>query len=130
MLAAELEAYMGKPERLFSSEVRGAARAALARAAAVPSPGPVLTQQVATITGLLAAAETPVRVEFASDNQTEVTIYRVGKLGVFDRKDMELLPGRYTVVGTRTGFRDVRREFTILPGRESAALVIRCEEQI
>ena len=83
-----------------------------------------------SITGLLAAAETPVRVEFASDNQTEVTIYRVGKLGVFDRKDMELLPGRYTVVGTRTGFRDVRREFTILPGRESAALVIRCEEQI
>ena len=130
MLAAELEAYAGRPERLFSSEVRGAARAALARATAVPSPGPVLTQQVTTITGLLAAAETPVRVEFASDSQTEVTIYRVGKLGVFDRKDMELLPGRYTVVGTRTGFRDVRRELTVLPGRESAALVIRCEEQI
>jgi hypothetical protein len=43
---------------------------------------------------------------------------------------MDLLPGRYTVVGTRTGFRDVRREITIEPGREPAALVIRCEEQI
>jgi tetratricopeptide (TPR) repeat protein len=130
MLAAELEAYVGKPERLFSSEVRGAARAALARASAIPSPGPVLAQQMATVTGLLTAAETPVRVEIASDSQTEVTIYRVGKLGVFDRKDMELLPGRYTVVGTRSGFRDVRRELTVLPGREATALVIRCEEQI
>ena len=40
------------------------------------------------------------------------------------------LPGRYTVVGTRNGFRDVRRELTIVPGREPPALVIRCEEQI
>jgi hypothetical protein len=69
-------------------------------------------------------------VALASDNQTEVTIYRVGKLGIFDRKDMELLPGRYTVVGTRAGFRDVRRELTVLPGREAPVLVIRCEEQI
>ena len=43
---------------------------------------------------------------------------------------MELLPGRYTVVGTRAGFRDVRREVTIMPGHEPPALVIRCEEQI
>jgi hypothetical protein len=43
---------------------------------------------------------------------------------------MELLPGRYKVVGPRTGFRDVRREITIAPGREPPALVIRCEEQI
>jgi hypothetical protein len=43
---------------------------------------------------------------------------------------MELLPGRYTAVGTRTGFRDVRREFTIMPGREPPSLVVRCEEQI
>ena len=130
MLAAELEACLGRPERLYSSDVRRAARAALARAAAVPAPGPALTKQMAAVASLLTAAETPVRVEIASDSQTEITIYRVGKLGAFDRKDMELLPGRYTVVGTRAGFRDVRRELTVLPGRETTALVIRCEEQI
>ena len=35
-----------RPERLFSSEVRGAARATLAQAAAMPDPGPVLSRQV------------------------------------------------------------------------------------
>ncbi|NJD33205.1 MAG: hypothetical protein FIB04_15105 [Gammaproteobacteria bacterium] len=130
MLDAELASYLERPERLFSSDVRGAARATLARAAAVPSPGPVLTRQTSEVRNLLASAETPVRVAIASDNLTDVTIYRVGKLGVFERKDMDLLPGRYTVVGTRAGYRDVRREFTIMPGREPPSLVVRCEEQI
>lgn len=130
MLDAELEAYLDRPERLFSAEVRNAAHAALTRAGAVASPGPVLRRQVATLSERLAAAETPVRVALASDNLTDVTIYRVGKLGNFERRDMELLPGRYTVVGTRAGFRDVRRELTVLPGRETPVLVIRCEEQI
>ena len=130
MLYAELDSYLERPEKVFSSDVRGAARATLNRASAVPDPGPVLSRKVTELQNLVAAAETPVRIAIASDNQTEVTIYRVGKLGTFERKDMELLPGRYTAVGTRTGFRDVRREFTIMPGREPPSLVVRCEEQI
>lgn len=130
MLDAELVSVTDRPERLFSSEARGAARASLARARAVPAPGPVLARQVETVERLLAAAETPLRVALASDNVTEVTIYRVGRLGSFDRKDVELLPGRYTVVGQRAGFRDVRREITLVPGREAPTVVIRCEEPI
>jgi hypothetical protein len=130
MLDAELAAYLARPERLFSSEVRGAAKSVLQQARSIPSPGPLLTRQVSEVSALLAAAETPVRVAFASDNQTEVTIYRIGKLGTFERKDMELMPGKYTVVGTRAGFRDVRRELMILPGQPAPSLEIRCEEQI
>ena len=130
MLDAELASVIDRPERLFSSEVRGAARASLQRARAVAAPGPVLTRQVETVERLLAAAETPLRVALASDNVTEVTIYRVGRLGSFDRKDVELLPGRYTVVGQRAGFRDVRREITLVPGREAPKVEIRCEEPI
>jgi hypothetical protein len=71
------------------------------------------------------------RVALASDNLTEVTIHRVGRLGTFERKDMELLPGRYTVVGVRPGYRDVRRQLDLLPGREAPPpLTIRCEEPI
>jgi hypothetical protein len=71
-----------------------------------------------------------VRVALASDNVTEVQIYRVGKLGAFDRRELELLPGKYTAVGTRAGFRDVRREFTVMPGLPPPSLMIRCEEPI
>jgi hypothetical protein len=70
------------------------------------------------------------RVALASDNVTDVTIYRFGRLGNFERKDVELLPGRYTVVGVRAGYRDVRRQIDVVPGREAATVVIRCEEPI
>ena len=130
MLDAELTSYLDRPERRVLE--RHARRRALDDRAGErsrePGPGAVAPDHGAS--RLVAAAETPVRLAIASDNQTEVVIYRVGKLGAFERKDMELLPGRYTVVGTRTGFRDVRREITIAPGREPPALVIRCEEQI
>jgi hypothetical protein len=33
-------------------------------------------------------------------------------------------------VGMRPGYRDVRRELTLLPGREAPTLAIRCEEPI
>ena len=40
-------------------------------------------------------------------------------------------PGTYTVVGSRPGYRDVRRTLTVLPGSGlAAALDIRCEEPV
>ena len=130
MLDGELSAYLERPERLFSAEIRSEARAAVHRAQAIAAPGPVLTRQMTAVERLVVDAETPLRVALASDNLTEVTIYRVGRLGAFERKDMELLPGRYTVVGVRPGYRDVRRELTLLPGSDGPTLVIRCEEPI
>jgi len=129
-LAAEVEVYLTRPERLSSGEVRAAARAALQRARAVSSGGPVLAGQIAQLERLITAAETPVRVALSSDNATDVTIYRIGRLGAFERKDMELLPGRYTIVGSRAGFRDVRREIVVRAGGMPDTVVIRCEEPI
>ena len=130
MIDAELAALIERPERLFSADVRSAARVMLQHARAVPAPGPVLVRQIETVDRLLVAAETPLRVALTSDNLTDVTIYRVGRLGSFERKDVDLLPGRYTVVGVRPGYRDVRREITLLPGRDAPAVAIRCEEPI
>ena len=93
-----------------------AARSALAQAASSGAAGPRLQEQVARVTELVRQAETPVRVELASDNVTDVQVYRVGKLGLFERRELELMPGRYTVVGTRQGYRDVRKEINLLPG--------------
>jgi eukaryotic-like serine/threonine-protein kinase len=129
-LEAQLNGFAARPERLFSTEVRAAARSTLGRARAIEPAGPVLRGQIETIDKLVAAAEVPVAVALTSDNQTIVTIYRVGRIGLFERKDMELLPGRYTIVGTRSGFRDVRRELTVLPGQVPPPMAIRCEEPI
>jgi len=78
----------------------------------------------------LARAEEPVPVALQSDNLTQVSIRRVGELGTFEQRSLQLAPGSYIVVGTRPGYRDVRREITVAPGPAPAPLVIRCEEKI
>ena len=78
----------------------------------------------------LARADVPVPVALQSDNLTHVTIYRVGALGAFAQRSLELAPGSYTVVGTRPGYRDVRREINVMPGAAPQPVVIRCEDRI
>jgi hypothetical protein len=65
-----------------------------------------------------------------SDSRTQVTIQSVGTFGSFSRRDIELRPGRYTVIGTRDGFRDVRRDITVTPGKESLTVNVSCSEPI
>jgi tetratricopeptide (TPR) repeat protein len=130
MLDAELQTFLDRPERLYSPSGRDVARNVLERAARQPAPGSRLQAQQSRLAELLRQAETPIRVALASDSATDVQIYRVGKLGLFERREVELMPGRYTVVGTRQGYRDVRKELNLLPGAAAPVLVVRCEEPI
>lgn len=129
-LNEQLELYLTQPERLFSQPVRAAARETLARASAIASPGPLLKKQTATLREWLTRADVPVPVALQSDNLTQVTIYRVGELGAFAQRSLELAPGSYTVVGTRPGYRDVRRQINVIPGTALEPVVIRCEDRI
>ena len=129
-LNEQLEMYLTQPERLFSQPVRAAARETLARAQAVQDPGPLLKKQIATVTDWVARADIPVPVALESDNVTHVTIHRVGDLGAFGQRSLELAPGSYTVLGTRPGYRDVRRQINVIPGASPEPIVIRCEDRI
>jgi hypothetical protein len=91
---------------------------------------PGLSHQLGQVAALLDQAATPVDVMLRSDNLTSVTVYRVGELGNFTQRALQLKPGRYVVVGTRSGFRDVRRELTISPGNAPPALLIQCVDPI
>jgi eukaryotic-like serine/threonine-protein kinase len=129
-LNEQLELYLTQPERLFSQPVRAAARDTLSRATSIPNPGPVLKRQTATLSEWLARADVPVPVALQSDNLTQVTIYRVGELGAFAQRSLDLAPGSYTVVGTRPGYRDVRRQINVVPGTALDPVIIRCEDRI
>ncbi|MGB5210163.1 MAG: protein kinase [Gammaproteobacteria bacterium] len=125
-----LQTLLDDPERLFQPEGEAAATAVLEAAANISEPGPRLSGQMLRLGDLLAIATRPVQVTLESDNLTAVTVYRVGRLGSFERKTLDLRPGDYTVVGTRSGFRDVRRVLRLRPGERPASLSIRCEEPI
>ncbi|MFI4945003.1 MAG: protein kinase [Burkholderiales bacterium] len=129
-LQRSIDALIAKPERLWDPAGRAEARGLLATAASAGNPRERLSASARDLERLAAAAQSPVRLRLESDGLTQVVIYRVGQYGTFSTRDVELLPGRYTVVGTRTGFRDVRREVLLPPGTVPAAVVVRCEEPI
>ena len=92
--------------------------------------GARLATQRAELAGKLEAMSRPISVIFVSDKLTRVTLLRVAQLGRFERTSLSLLPGEYTALGQRAGYRDVRRTFTVQPGVSPAPVSVRCEEAI
>jgi hypothetical protein len=94
----------------------------------VEGPGPHLTEQIDQLERILAVASQPVAVTLTSDAATEVTISQIGALGSFSRKEINLRPGRYLLIGSRDGRRDVRRELDVKP--QMGPVEISCSEAI
>jgi tetratricopeptide (TPR) repeat protein len=118
------------PTLLMNDQVLSDAYGLLAEANGYDSPAGRLSAQTDALARLIEVAATPIAVELVSDQQTEVTLYRVGTLGRFASRTVELRPGTYTAVGSRHGFRDVRRTFTVLPGQTVAPVTVACVEPI
>jgi hypothetical protein len=129
-LVAKLDALIDSPELLLSDEVLTDARNVLAEALAVEDPGPVHSSRTEQLAALVELASTPIEVMLVSDNLTQVTVYRVDELGTFLNRELELRPGQYTAIGARRGYRDVRKQFTVLPGRDNGPVEIVCVEPI
>ena len=117
-LGDSLQALIDHPDRLANPRVRAEAATLLQTAEQQPAVGPVLRRQITRLTTLLPSLDKPVKLSLVSDNLTRVTIPSVGSFGSFARRDVELKPGHYTVIGTREGYRDVRRDITVTPGEE------------
>jgi len=129
-LQRRIDALTSHPEKLWAPEGRAEARTLIATAASAGNPRERLAASANELGRLAKAAESPVRLRLESDGLTQVVIYRVGQYGAFSTRDVELLPGRYTVVGTRDGYRDVRREVVLPPGAPPSPVTVRCEEPI
>jgi tetratricopeptide (TPR) repeat protein len=129
-LAARIDYHLAHPDRLSADAVLQEATNLLTEAEEIEAAGPRHRDQLARLGQLIATASKPVLVVLESDNETEVTVYKVGRLGTFTRRSLELRPGRYTVVGSRPGYRDVRRQLVVIAGQDPEPLVVRCEEEI
>lgn len=129
-LARRLQTLIDQPGRLAAPSVREEARQLIEYAKSISPSGPVLRSQVARLEILLPEFDKPVRLALVSDNSTHVAISHVGTFGTFTRREIELKPGKYTVIGTREGYRDVRREITVAPGQETQTISVACVEPI
>lgn len=126
----KLEYHLQNPGRLSSPAVFEDSAAILEEARAVSPGGPRLWAQMSRLEELLETASRPVRVLIESDGLTEIVIYRVGKLGTFLRRELNLRPGTYTAVGGRPGFRDARVRFEVTPGSSQKPVVVQCTDRL
>lgn len=79
-------------------------------------------------TSLIEFASQHLTVVLVSDNATEVTLSTKGNLGLFERRELQLRPGHYQLVGSRDGWVDIRKTINVGLNMEPVRIV--CEEQI
>ncbi len=129
-LSRRIEGHLTRSDRLSAPEVLDEARALLAEAKTVDEAGPRHRELIARLALAIEAAAAPVSVTLESDGLTEVTIRRVGRLGTFHQRTLELRPGTYVVTGKRSGYRDIRRELVVQAGIPAPRLPVSCDERI
>lgn len=81
-----------------------------------------------SFTELVNYAGTELPVVLLSDDATEVTLTTRHRIGSFQRHELSLRPGRYTLHGSRDGWVDIRKTFIVR--REMDPVSIVCEERI
>jgi hypothetical protein len=122
--------YLEKSNVLESDPHLTNALGLLREASKIEPKGPRLAGQIEKLDQLVKIAKTSVRVTLESDNLTEVAVYKVGRMGRFYTRDLNLRPGTYTVVGTRDGYKDVRQKMVVKAGEEGLRITLKCEERI
>jgi len=129
-LHTSLDKLIAEPDKLSVPSVMQNATMLIVDITTRPNIGSRLAGQRDELSRLLKRAATPLSIPLVSDNVTDVFVYKVGRLGNFMRKEIRLRPGTYVVVGTRSGYRDVRLEFRVAPEIDMEPVIIQCEEPI
>ncbi|MEM7610461.1 MAG: serine/threonine-protein kinase [Pseudomonadota bacterium] len=121
---------VANPDQLSETDSLREASALLTRLNELTPQGPELSQRKRELENVLVKVAIPIPVTLQSDGQTNVTLLRVSRLGAFTSTEVRLRPGLYTLVGSRRGFVDVRRQFRVRPGETPAAVFIACDQPI
>jgi len=129
-IAKRLDYFLAKPDTLESDSQLKNAILLLSEASDVEPQGPKLADRIKKLDRLVSIAKTPVKITIESDNLTQVAVYRVGKLGRFEVRELELRPGTYTVVGARDGYQDIRQKIVVKPGRQPIRITVKCKVKI
>jgi len=121
------------PYNLVSAQQQRAAQQWLAQAEQITPRGARLAEQIAQLQLQLQQSAEPQSVVLLSDGQTEVTLFKVAELGRFNQQLLELLPGRYTALGSCVGRRDRQVQFDVALQRSASApltIEVTCGERL
>jgi tetratricopeptide (TPR) repeat protein len=129
-IAKRISFFLQKPEAMESNQQLQNAVLVIEEADELQLKGPRLNARLDELKSLVDAYRTPVDVMIDSDNLTDVAVYRVGKLGRFASRKLSLRPGKYTVVGSRNGYKDVRQRVIVKPGQKALRITVICNHKV
>ena len=116
------------PQRLSNESLYLEAGNILQDAQNLDRAGPQLQDLIGQVDDLLVLYRDPVEVVLISDNNTDVIVSNVGRLGTFERKTLSLRPGQYTIRGSQNGCRDIFMSLDVLPGIDP--IDVSCPERL
>ncbi|MDP4911528.1 MAG: hypothetical protein NWR09_06530 [Pseudomonadales bacterium] len=125
-----LNTYLQAPQLMRDDPALEQAKASVIAASRTTSKGPRLQRQINDLSQLVALARIPLQLVLTSDGMTDVTVYKVGNFGKLARQELSLVPGIYTIVGKRPGYRDIKQQLTLAGGANPTAVHISCVEKI
>jgi tetratricopeptide (TPR) repeat protein len=126
-LQTTLTRYIEQPQLMKSDDELDQAKAALV---AATRSGEHFREQARTLSHLVALARLEVQVQLTSDGKTAVTVYQVAHYGEIEEAQLALVPGIYTFVGKRPGYRDVYQEIHIKGDINPVVVNVVCNERI
>lgn len=123
-----IDAILDDPAALSEDARFEDANTLVVNARAQAGAGEAFEAKVQALAELLSRVATPIELVLFSDNATDVVIHSVADLGSFKRRALHLRPGRYVIVGSSDGCRDVRMEILLEVGLPP--VTVRCQERI
>ena len=129
-LKNKLQEFLSDPTLLQSDVGLAEASTALRQASRARPTTDQLLSHIDILARLISTARIKIPVTIRSDGQTKVTVRRHAVLGKVTNTVVNLIPGRYTLVGQRLGYRDVREDVVVLAGKPSPILEIASTERV
>ena len=121
-LETQMLHHIENPLPLRDDRIWSEAEDTLEQARSINNPGPLLADQIRQLSQTLRKARTPVRLELVSDGNTQISVLGVSNLGTIRNHPLDLNPGKYVVIGKKSGYQDVRQD-VILTGDEPRVII-------
>ena len=122
--------YIASPHRLSSDNVAKSAQDFLWEEAEAAKFSGLLSTKMAKLEELVVSYEIEVSVRLVSDELTFISIRGLGTVGKISEQVIQLRPGKYTLEGSREGFRSKLFKFEIKPGSKLFSIEMYCDERI
>ena len=126
----EMTVYLNAPKRLSSPPVYAAANTLFLNISTMDDAPSGLSLQNTQLGQILDTMQAAIPVRVLSDNRSTVSIQKIGALGKFNDKTIDLRAGRYVFIAKRKGYADKRVIVDIPADATTMLLKVMCDEKI